>query len=411
MIQFRPYQQDIIDKGCQAIAKKRIIMLAMEVRTGKTLTALGICDKMRFKKVVFITKKKVVVSNTIHNDYSALNPCYTIDITNYEAIEKANLNDVDAVILDEAHCLGAFPKPSLRTKRLKEVIGNKYVILLTGTPTPENWSQIFHQFWISQNSPFHEENFYKWAANYVHITKKFVSHGRQVNDYSNANISLINKKLHGYILSHSQKESGFTTQVEEEILYVKMKPITYQLVNKLERDLVITGNNGGVILADTPVKLMQKTHQLYSGTVKLEDGKGIIIDESKALFVRDRFQNNKIGIFYKFKEELNLLKKVFVNKITENIDEFNNSDKNIALQIVSGREGISLSKADYLVFYNIDFSATSYWQARDRLSTKERVNNKVYWIFSEGGLEDKIYKLVQNKKSFTSKYYEKRNQI
>ena len=77
------------------------------------------------------------------------------------------------------------------------------------------------------------------------------------------------------------------------------------------------------------------------------------------------------------------------------------------MQIVSGREGISLSKADYLVYFNIDFSATSYWQSRDRLTTKERQTNDVYWIFSKGGLEDKIYKQVQDKKSFTTKHYER----
>jgi hypothetical protein len=42
------------------------------------------------------------------------------------------------------------------------------------------------------------------------------------------------------------------------------------------------------------------------------------------------------------------------------------------MQIVAGREGVNLSTADALVFYNIDFSATSYWQARARLQTKDR---------------------------------------
>jgi len=43
----------------------------------------------------------------------------------------------------------------------------------------------------------------------------------------------------------------------------------------------------------------------------------------------------------------------------------------------------------------------SYWQSRDRLTTKERTENKVFWIFSKGGVETKIYKSVMNKKDFT----------
>ena len=74
---------------------------------------------------------------------------------------------------------------------------------------------------------------------------------------------------------------------------------------------------------------------------------------------------------------------------------------------MSGREGISLRQADCLVYYNIDFSATSYWQSRDRMTTKDRIKNEVYWIFSQGGIEDQIYKAVVNKKDYTLNHFKK----
>ena len=77
------------------------------------------------------------------------------------------------------------------------------------------------------------------------------------------------------------------------------------------------------------------------------------------------------------------------------------------MQIVSGREGISLRKAEALVYYNIDFSATSYWQSRDRMTTKDRKYNKIYWVFSKGGIEKQIYKSVLNKKDYTLKHFKK----
>jgi hypothetical protein len=133
----------------------------------------------------------------------------------------------------------------------------------------------------------------------------------------------------------------------------------------------------------------------------------MVIDLSKAEFIKERFSGSKIGIFYKFKEELNALKQVFDDNLTVDIDEFNSTDKNIALQIVSGREGISLKNADYLVFYNIDFSATSYFQAKDRMTTLTRMSNKVYWIFSKDGIEEKIYKAVKAKKKYTLNIFKK----
>jgi hypothetical protein len=95
------------------------------------------------------------------------------------------------------------------------------------------------------------------------------------------------------------------------------------------------------------------------------------------------------------------------DNLTTDLDEFNATDKSIALQIVSGREGISLKNAKYLVFYNIDFSAVSYWQARDRMTTIDRMYNKVYWIFSRGGIEDKIYSAVKSKKNYTLNIFKK----
>jgi hypothetical protein len=84
---------------------------------------------------------------------------------------------------------------------------------------------------------------------------------------------------------------------------------------------------------------------------------------------------------------------------------FNETDKHIALQIVSGREGISLKNADVLVYYNIDFSALSYWQSRDRLTTMERKTNDIYWIFSDKGIELQIYKQVIAKKDYTLNHF------
>ena len=133
-----------------------------------------------------------------------------------------------------------------------------------------------------------------------------------------------------------------------------------------------------------------------------------MIDDTKAKFIRDNFIFNKIAIFYKFKAELKALKEVYGDKLTEVVEDFDNEDYTaIALQIVSGREGISLKAADYLVYYNIDFSATSYWQSRDRMTTKTRQNNKIYWIFSKGGMEYQVYNAVNKKKNYTLNHFKR----
>jgi hypothetical protein len=400
----RDYQEDISKKANHILTSKGMVYLCMSVRTGKTLTSLETARLFGAKRVLFLTKKKAISS--IESDYInfGYDKCFELFVHNDESMHKID-GKFDLVIHDEHHRFGSFPKPSLGAKTFKKMFGNLPAIFLSGTPSPENYSQFYHQFWCSLFSPFKEINFYKWAANYVNIKMKHLGYA-QVKDYTDADINKIMSVIKPYIITFTQEQAGFTSEIEEEVLKVKMKNSTYEMCERLRKDLVIEGKNQ-VILADTSVKLQQKLHQIYSGTIKFESGESMVLDYSKAEFIHSYFKDKKIGIFYKFVEELNALKTIFGDKLTTNLDEFNYTDKSIALQIVSGREGISLKNADFLVFYNIDFSATSYWQARDRQTTIDRKFNKVYWIFSEGGIEDKIYKSVIKKKSYTTNHFKK----
>jgi hypothetical protein len=269
---------------------------------------------------------------------------------------------------------------------------------LSGTPCPESYSQLYHQFSLTDFSPFSKyANFYKWANDYVIKRTRKLPHGI-INDYSNAKKDEILEVLNDYFITYTQKEAGFSTEINEEVLLVDMPDHIKKIIDRLHRDKVVQGKEE-VILADTAVKLMQKTHQLSSGTVIFEGGKSAVLSDFKARFIQEHFKEQKIALFYKFKAELEAIRQVL--DVTESLEEFNTTEKSIALQIVSGREGVNLSKAESLVFYNIDFSAVSYWQARDRLSTKDRAVNNVFWVFSRGGIEEEIYKAVAQKKDYT----------
>ena len=397
-MELRPYQIKLSNEATEILKCKGLVYLCMEVRTGKTLTALQTAENYGAKNVLFLTKIKAFSS--IQWDYDQMDFSFKITIANDESLHKLT-DTFDLVIHDEHHRFGAYPKPNTTAKLFKEKYSHLPMIFLSGTPTAESHSQWYHQMWVSNNSPFKEyPNFYKWAKDYVNVKTKHLGYAT-VNDYSDADIVHIERRIKYYILTFTQAQAGFTSTVNEMVLEVEMKPITYQIIERLKRDLVVKNPQGQLILADTGVKLMQKVHQLSSGTCKFEDGSSKVIDFTKAEYIRDNFKEYKIGIFYKFKEEWNALKEILGDKLTNDLDEFNSTDKWIALQIVSGREGISLKEAKYLVYYNIDFSSVSYWQSRDRLTTMQRKENEIFWIFSKGGIEYKIYKTVLQKKDYT----------
>lgn len=399
----RKYQEEIIEQGVRQCLTRRWCYLSMQVRTGKTLTALGISAKLggKKKRVVFVTKLKAI--DSIENDVKLLNDSSIfVEIVNYESLHKLDLKThIDVWILDEAHKLGGFPKQSEKTKLLRQIIHrHSMVIFLSGTPTPESTAQIFNQMYVlGDKSPFVGYTFYQWAAKNCNIIEKRFGHGYPVKDYSDCFFDV--KELE--MLSYTQKEAGFVNEIREHFINVEMKEITKTIIKTLRKDKVFKGKND-VILADTAVKEMQKIHQLGSGTCILEESQeSIIIDESKAIKIKEVFEDQKIAIFYKFKAELEMLKKHF--DITDNIEVFNETNKTIALQFISGREGIKLSNADCLVYFNIDFSATTYWQARDRMTTIDRQVSDIYYIVSDCGIEREIYKAVLQKKNFTLQHF------
>lgn len=399
MFKPRDYQEKGSTEGAKQCLERGWCYLAYEVRTGKSLTSIMIASKIKAKKILFVTKKKAI--NSVESDIKLFND-NSMDFTviNYESLHKIKDN-YDFFIIDEAHRLGGFPKPSKATKQLKSIVKNNKVIFLSGTPTPESYAQIYHQLFIlNDNNPFKKyKNFYEFAKTNCNIKEKRFGHGFPVKDYSDCQFDINKLKF----LSYSQKEAGFKNVINEHFINVEMNQTTKKIIKTLRKDKIFEGNNN-YILADTPVKEMQKIHQLSSGTCILDkDNKSIIIDESKIKYIKDNFKNKKIAIFYKFKKEYDLIKKHL--NITNNLNEFNQTDKSIALQFVSGREGIKLNKADCIVAFNIDFSATTYFQFRDRMTTIDRIESDVYYIISDCGIEMDVYKAVCNKKNFTQKYY------
>ncbi len=404
MFKLRDYQKRLSEEIQYKLKTNKIAILNAEVRTGKTHVALNVAKD--YKNVLFITKKKAISS--INEDYNTANHTFNITIINYESLHKVS-GVFDLVICDESHNLAAFPKPSKRTKAVKSFVVND-LLLLTGTLLPESNSQIYHQLWVSPFSPYKAyKNFYSWHKTFGTPKTIYTSYG-EAKDYSVVNYDLIVGQINKLKVSITQKEAGFKSSIDVKVLRCKMKPETKNIMNRLRKDNIVKGVNSSIV-ADTSTKLMQKLHQLSSGTIIVDNHneeqstKGVIIDNSKVEFIKANFPDKKLALFYFYKQEKEMILEAFGDSVTDNLEEFNTTNKHIALQQVSGAEGINLSAADVLIFVNFGFSNTKFIQAKDRLTTKERKHNKVYFILSEEGLDNKVFKAVSNKKDYVTKTF------
>lgn len=411
-MKLRNYQEELADRGKLLLLKNNILYLAMEMRVGKTLISMQIAKLIKAKSVLFVTTKKAIT--TIKKDYTETDFKFPIIVTNYESVHKLQNKKFDLVICDEAHGLGSFPKPNKRVKQLQKILSDNQarLILLSGTPTPESYSQLYHQLYISPFTPFSNwPNFYKWAqAGFVNIYQVRIS-GFMINKYDKANKNSIDKYTKHLFLTYTQEQAGFeVTELKDKIILIDVDKRIHELAKLLIDERLYQFRDGMNLVCDTAAKLQQKLHQIYSGTIIVDDDgerTSKVLDTSKADYILKNYVGKKkIAIFYLYDQEGKLLKEKIKNW-TQDPLRFA-SDKSLVFisQFQSGARAINLSVAEVIIFYNIHFSSELYQQARQRGQEKnKKTKTELHWLFSKGGIEEKIYPRVINKQSYTLSYF------
>ncbi len=380
MVQLRDYQKVASRKLTRLCQIKKCAYLSGECRTGKTMVALSVVRNMALEKVLVITKKKAIPS--IESDIRKMNLEEIVSVTNFEMLKKFRGSSWNMIIVDEAHSVGAFPKPSQRYLNILKLRYNS-IILMSGTPSPESFSQLYHQWSLTPFLWSHYQNFYRWASDYVDVKEKRVGTGIVIKDYSDARQNRILKDIEPYTVQMTQKEAGFTQEVEEEVHMVKMSRRTYRLALRIIKDGVIGSPGRRSVVADTGAKVMSKLRQIYNGHVITERHGAIVFDKSKADYIKENF-NGRIAILYCFIAEGKMLREYFGDRATDDPDIFNAvSDSVFIGQVKSCREGVNLSdvvklKESYTInHYRNDrgsISEEADRQARERRMDSYQVN-------------------------------------
>lgn len=211
------YQRKAADFAAETLKKHSFVYLRMYMRTGKTPTSLTTAYDAGYRNVLFITKKNAISS--IKKDLAELNLPINTEVINYESLHKITI-EPDCIIIDESHKIGSFPFPCDSAKKIRELVlrTDAAVIFLSGTPTPESFSQIYHQFWVlgSKRSPIPEYNFFSFASKYVNVKDETIELKAEAEPkicelYTHASLGKINFwKEHGEWTNrdHSRKIPG-----------------------------------------------------------------------------------------------------------------------------------------------------------------------------------------------------------
>ncbi len=401
MVELYDHQKQMIDEAKPILEKHKLVYIAAETRTGKTLAAINLL-RTDYKSILVITKKKAINSWISDIELSKVN---NFEVINYEALHKLSHNDYDVIVLDEAHSIGSFPKPSERAKKIKEIAEDKSIVYLSATPSAETFSQIYHQLWVSSFTPFEEKSFYTWYKRYGEDDSIFIN-GMFIKQYKKSIEELIMNKINHLIVTMTKQKANFEILVNEKIHQVETNQEYLNELNYFYKHRIINIDNYQLV-AETSASALNKLHQLNGGTIKLNDKESIILSTHKVNYIKEHLSNDKkIVILCNYIKERELLLNNLLNS-TDEVNKFKNEDyKYFIGHIKTFSEGVDFSYADSMIVYSLNFSATTYLQSKERLANKKRTKPiLVHYLFTKNGIDEHIYKAVSNKMNFTNNYY------
>ena len=389
----KPYshQIEIANKAYQILKDNMIVYLAMEERTGKTLTSILVCEQTKAERILIITKKKAL--DGWDDTFKRFDVKKSYTAINYESLHKLTNTKFDLVIIDEAHSnLSAYPKVGTIWKKVYALSKGKPIIFLSATPSAQTYAQLYHQMKLSSWTPWLKyKNFYEWHRVYG-IPKSIYAAGRQILQYNEVKVDMVEKDINHLFISYTRQELGFEHEPKDIVHKIVLSDYTKKLYNELNKDSIIKSLN---YVADTPMKLLQGLYQLEGGTLKIDETESInLANEEKCEFIKTMFgDTEQIVIFYHFKQEEQKLRKYFKQATI--------------LQATSFAEGVDLSHFDTLVIYSMDFSTARYSQRRARQANMKRAKPiDVHYLLVEGGISEQVYNTVSiNKTNFIDRYF------
>jgi len=380
----KPYahQVTIADEGFAILKKHGLVYLALEERTGKTLTSILIAEKSTRMNVLVLTKKKALDGwHDTLKQYSTNGTKFTV--TNYH--QACKLEPVyDLAILDESHSyLSAYPKRGKIWKDVKRLTIGQPLIYLSATPYAETGNQLFNQFSLSDWSPFKFKNFYDYFRAYGVSDKTRTPYGLQ-ETYKKCKPSVLEKCKHLFIY-YTRKELGFKQEPKDDVRYVKLDSTTSNLIKDcVDKELVVL--DGVTMPLDSPMKLRVTIYMLEGGAYKNEGTPCVLPNREKIDYILKEWgDSEQLVIMYQYVAEGIKLRNIF--------------KKAQILQGDAFAEGVDLSDKETLVVYSMSFSTSKYIQRRARQANKNRVTPIVVkYLLVEKGISAAVYEAVAKKK-------------
>lgn len=375
-------------------------------RTGKTRPVIAFLAET--EKVLVLTKKAAI--SGWHSELDALK-VKGWTVTNHEKLRTKGWDmgkEWGALVLDECHVFGGYPKPSQIVKPAWDLRVSGPRIGISATPCSESYSQLYHQAKALRLPIWQDfKKFYAWHRHYG-IPDTIRAHGRTLETYKRVRPEVWEDfAALSCIVDRSEAVPDFV-EAEDHVEVIDA-PGVLEMCEKLRRDGVIYVD-GRAILAETPLALAQKCQQICAGVVLDEAGFPVVVNSVKRDWIAKRFTGSKTAILTQFRAEVDPL--VGGGSSVGSVAEFQaNLVDWVVGNVASLNAGVDLSRADALVLTGCPWSYTQFAQARERLLRRDRDRvAPVYFPVIRGGIDELIYdRVARGKGDFHARMYGAKN--
>ena len=366
---------------------------------------------------------KVLSSNKADNFFVLNSPAKVI-LANFETIStdkdriKLFLKSRDvAIIIDESAKLKN-PETQL-TKNFFELSPLfKIKTIMTGTPVANRpydiWSQIF---FLDQGKSLGED-FYSFKKS-TDLRNNFSEEAELKTIFEDA-VASIYDKISAFSVRETKKTAGITLpQKIYEIKYANYEHRQYQMYQSVMKDLMIELRRDDEVIIDddsVALKRLLRLLQISSNPLLLDDGYSAVSGKEKVLdelLEKISSQEEKCIVWSCFIENIEYFAKRYkqynprkihggmaIDDRNRSVDLFKKDPtcKVLFATPQAAKEGLTLTVANHVIFYDRSFNLDDYLQAQDRI---HRISQKktcyVYNLMIKDSVDEWINSLLEAK--------------
>jgi SNF2 family DNA or RNA helicase len=372
---------------------------------------LSVLDKKGRKKNLLVQKPSYCL-----RDLLVQKPSYPFWVAtiNYESAWRY-LKEIlkwkpDMIIADESQKI---KKGTAKQSRGMHKIGKavRYKLILTGTPITQNPLDLFSQYKFL-NPMIFGTRFLAFRDEYAQMGGYY---GYEIIGYKH--LKKLSRKAYSIAYRVTQAEALDLPPIINQELRFDLSGRGVYYYHKMKKDLIIELEKEEAITAPIILTKILRLQQITGGFLPLGDQRFLKVNKTKLNqlenLLEDLPRQKKIVIFARFLVEIEAigrvckkLKKGFLSLTgkTENrgkvIKQFQKEDdiNVIIVQIQTGSLGISLNRAEIVIFYSTTYSYADYDQARTRVHRMGQIKTvNCIHLITKDTIDENILTALKNK--------------